>query len=87
MKMLTLPLFAMALGSVAPVPNEPVTTRTVAPFTQAPDCPERRPYLSDGRPLKPQRLGELPPARMDLAVDYYEDGCPVPVTAKERVGG
>lgn len=87
MRMLTLPLVALALGSAAPVPDIPVTTRAVPPFTKAPDCPEPTPYLAEGATLKPQRLGDLPPARMDLAVDYREDGCPVPVTVKERVGG
>ena len=85
MKMFILPLLALTLASTAA--PDPVHTPASSPLQAAPECPEPEPYLAQGAPLRLQRLGELPPARAELAVVYREDGCPIPVIVKQRVGG
>lgn len=65
-----------------------------APLLAAANTPERAPsapckvdYLAKGKPAKPQKLGELPPADAWAAVLRTDDkGCPDPLRYRDRAG-
>jgi hypothetical protein len=41
----------------------------------------------DAVPPRPRRLGNLPPAQLELAVLLEENGCPVRAVLREGIGG
>ena len=55
----------------------------------APDCPRTTSMhaFDRSKPLKPQKLGDLPPANAYKAVYRLVGGCEVPVVVKYGVGG
>lgn len=56
---------------------------------EAPNCPRTTSMHAYDRskPLKPQKLGELPPANAYSAVYRLVRGCEVPIVVKYGVGG
>ena len=54
----------------------------------AADCPSARRHEAgrSPRPMRPQRLTELPPGRLELAVLREIDHCPVSAVLREGVG-
>ena len=77
------PLLAGA-GSV-PVSTTPVGSQ---PSPVAKDCPIPSVILVDrpGQPAKPERLGELPPGTLMLAVDRRVGGCLEPAVMARGIG-
>jgi hypothetical protein len=60
-----------------------------ARLAEAPNCPRATSMHAYDRskPLKPQKLGELPPANAYSAVYRLVRGCEVPIVVKYGVGG
>jgi hypothetical protein len=60
-----------------------------APQPGSQDCPRTTSYYAyrDGKPLKPQKLNELPPANTYLAVFRHIGRCEAPIIVKYNVGG
>ena len=90
MKLLILPLGLLAMSATEPETAEPdarAVARPGAPLLGAnPDCPDNPSIEYAGTStVAPQRLGDLAQAHMELAVDYREDGCTVPVVVMENV--
>lgn len=67
----------------------PAVAHSSTPLAQAPDCPRTTAMhaFDRSKPLKPQKLGELPPANAYKAVYRLVRGCEVPVVVKYGVGG
>ena len=88
MKLLILPLGLLAMSATETAePDARAVARPGAPLLGAnPDCPDNPAIEYAGTStVTPQRLGDLPQAHMELAVDYREDGCTVPVVVMENV--
>ena len=65
-------------GTVYP-PRPPVSGRE--------ECPRAEPRLArQPRQVRPQRLIELPPGRLELTVLREVDGCPIPAVLREGLG-
>jgi hypothetical protein len=81
-----LPAAAAAADTKAP-PQISVIKGVVSPYGV--NCPNPTSYYAyrEGKPLKPQRLTELPPADMYSAV-YRRDasGCEKPIVVKYAIG-
>lgn len=58
-------------------------------WLSAQHCPRTTRYYAykPGEPVKPLKLGELPPANAYAAVLRHRNGCEVPLIVKYRVGG
>ncbi len=83
--LLTMLLAAVAWSPAASLPLRPME----APLsTKARDCPNARTYQAeDGSArLRPRRLDELPPGRLELTVLREFDGCPIPAVVREGLG-
>lgn len=67
----------------------PAVAHDKARIGDAPNCPRATSiHAYDGsKPLKPQKLGELPPANAYSAVYRLIRGCEVPIVVKYGVGG
>lgn len=59
-----------------------------APPASSPNCPRATGYYAfdSSKPVKPQNLGELPPANAYAAVLRHDGRCEVPVVIKYGVG-
>jgi len=78
---LPLALLPLATASAAPAPEVLLTPPPHCASNGGPRIAE----LDTPRP-RSQRLGELPPGRLDLAVMRSMGGCPEPVTLREGYG-
>lgn len=80
-------LLAAALFA-APIPAVAVIDAAKAP-TPSGQCPRTTNYQAwhGGKPLRPRRLTELPPANAYSAVYRHIGGCEAPIVVKYRVGG
>jgi len=85
------PILAICAAAAPASQSPPAMPLYKAPSTlAAPDCPDATNHLAgrkgswERKPLKPQRLGELPPADAYAAV-YRRDerGCMVPVMFRD----
>lgn len=67
----------------------PAVAHDTARMAEAPDCPRATSMHAYDRskPLKPQKLGDLPPANAYSAVYRLVRGCEVPIVVKYGVGG
>ena len=81
-----LTLLPAAVGAVA-VNSAPVVKGALP--LQSPDCPRTTSYYAfdPSQPVKPRKLGELPPANAYAAVYRRVGNCEVPVIVKYGVGG
>jgi hypothetical protein len=80
---LSLPLMAGATETPKSMPAR--TAKAVCQpggVTQAQDG-----VLRDTRKAQARRLGDLPPAKQQLAVIRTLDGCSVPTVVRENIGG
>lgn len=85
---LCLVMLALPLGAAGPAPP---STPKIAPKPLpklSRDCPVPSVTLIDraGKPVKPERLGELPPAMVMLAVDRRVGGCIEPAVISGGIG-
>jgi len=80
-----LALLPAAAGAVA-VKGTPVVKGALPPASA--DCPRTTSYYAfdPSKPVKPQKLVELPPANAYAAVYRHVGGCEVPVVVKYGVG-
>ena len=76
-----------AAGAVAVDPIQPVKGRL--PPSSTPDCPQTTSYhaFDASRPVRPQKLGELPPANLYAAVLRHDGKCEIPMIIRYGVGG
>jgi hypothetical protein len=83
--LLTMLFAALSLAPAASSPLRPMDRS----LTSTPDCPNARGYHASEEParLRPRRLGELPPGRLELTVLRGFDGCPIPAVLRENIGG
>lgn len=81
-------LFTVALIAADPAPAVAVPSQP-RPLARSANCPRTTSYYAWRRdkPVKPQKLTELPPANAYLAVYRMIAGCEVPVVVKYGVGG
>jgi hypothetical protein len=86
--MLLLVFFA-AVPLLDPAPPQPAPGPSPGDAAQAASkCPDLRPRLVQRHDsLGLQRLIELPPGRLELAVHREVDGCPIPAVLREGIGG
>jgi len=77
----------LAALSLAPDPSPAGPTAPPLPVKMR-DCPEARTYQAEDGPnrLRPRRLDELPPGRLELAVLRAVAGCPIPAVLREGLG-
>ncbi len=83
--LLTMLFAAVALSPAASLPLRPME----APLSvKMRDCPNARTYHAEDGParLRPRRLDELPPGRLELTVLREFDGCPIPAVMREGLG-
>ena len=89
-----MPMFAVALlmllpgASIADAgdPVRPAGARLPPPSG---DCPQATSHhaVEPGKPVRLQKLGELPPANLYAAVWRHDGKCEVPMIIKYGVGG
>ena len=82
-------LFAVATLSVAAAPAAPSAGQDVrAPAESAKGCvrPRTRHASILRKPVRPERLIDLPPGRLELTVVREIDGCPLPAVLREGIG-
>jgi len=81
-------LLAAALFAATPVPviTVPYLSRSLP---SSPECPRTTNYYAyrDGKPLRPRKLTELPPANAYSAVFRHIGNCEAPIVVKYGVGG
>lgn len=83
-------LFPLLIAMLA----APVPTATTAPNASsrpapsAKSCPDLGPRIATvlRKTVRPQRLDELPPGRLELTVMRELDNCPIPVVIREGIG-
>jgi hypothetical protein len=87
MRFLVAALLSLAPASAGAVAVEQQNMLKGLP-AQAADCPRTTSYYAynPGAPLKPQKLGELPPANVYAAVFRHDGRCEIPVVIKYGVG-
>lgn len=79
MRLLVLALIPLAATTVAAVERPRLATPK--------SCGgELRPVEQDKEPMRPNKLGELPPASQFLTVYREVDGCPKPVVVRRDIG-
>lgn len=86
--LLLLPASAGAVSvQKAPTRNFPIVRGEA--WLSAPDCPRTTHYYAynPGEPVKPYKLGELPPANAYTAVLRHDGRCEVPLIIRYGVGG
>jgi hypothetical protein len=89
MRLLLVAALALIPGSAGAVATpSPATAKKALPPASA-DCPRTTSYYAyrDGEKLKPQKLGQLPPANAYAAVFRHIGRCEVPIVVKYGVGG
>jgi hypothetical protein len=76
----------LLLAAAAIMAAPPATASQSATPT---NCPRKTSYFAwqGGKPVKPQKLSELPDANLYLAVYRRVGGCEVPVVVRYRVSG
>ena len=81
-------LLALALVATTPVPVVAVPNSSKT-LPSSPECPRTSNYYAyrDGKPLRPRKLTELPPANAYSAVFHHIGACEVPIVVKYGVGG
>jgi hypothetical protein len=79
----------MSLLTILLAGASPAVAHDKARVAEAPDCPRATSMHAYDRskPLKPQKLGDLPPANAYSAVYRRVRGCEVPIVVKYGVGG
>ena len=80
-------LFAMLSASTVTQPTAPLDT--LSPDSAARKiCPDLGPRIAAvlRKSVRPQRLDELPPGRLEHSVFRQVDGCPIPAVVREDVG-
>ena len=89
MRLLLAALIALAptAASAVALQDAPVIRGAQQPGSA--ECPRTTTYYAyrDGKPLKPQKLTELPPANTYLAVFRHIGSCEAPIIVKYNVGG
>jgi hypothetical protein len=100
-KLAFVPLVLLCIGATAPahgglrtVSPDATAARAVGPEAQAGEivltppahCVDAEPRRTQGQPLGPQRLDQLPQGRLTLTVLREVDGCPQPATIREGYG-
>ncbi|WP_265569706.1 hypothetical protein [Sphingomicrobium nitratireducens] len=78
----------IALGVAEPLTETPKPQPLKsAQWTPKKACPDARLSQAEKgeRPIRVDRLADLPPARHEKAVHYSEDGCVKPVVVSENV--
>lgn len=83
---MSLSILTLALAGASPAVAH--DTRGLAATSQS-ECPRTTSMhaFDRSKPLKPQKLGELPPANAYKAVYRLVRGCEVPVVVKYGIGG
>ena len=81
-------LFAAALIAADPAPAV-VLPHKPRPLASSPNCPRTTSYYAWRRdkPVKPQKLTELPPANAYAAVLRHNGRCEDPVVIRYNLGG
>ena len=71
-------------AAAQPAPAQPLQ----ADRSERKACPDMGPRIATllRKGVRPQRLDELPPGRLELSVFRMVDGCPIPAVVRERVG-
>lgn len=90
MLMLAVALMMLLPGTAGVGVNQPdpiVSNRLSS--TPSPDCPQATSYhaFDPDKPIKPHKLGQLPPANLYAAVLRHDGKCEVPMIIKYGVGG
>ena len=92
------PFALLCMGAAAPQAAQPTPTAPAAkaPRTEArpgeilltppAHCVEAEPRRTTGQTLGPQRLDQLPPGNLSLAVMREVNGCPQSTTVREGYG-
>ena len=82
---LLLVLIATAAASPQPPPAQPAAP--AAPNSER-KCMSLGPQVAAilRKGVRPQRLDELPPGRLELTVMRVVDGCPQPAVIRENIG-
>jgi hypothetical protein len=78
-------LFPLLIALLA-VPASPPSA--IRPATVAKSCPDLGPRIATvlRKNVRPQRLDQLPPGRLELTVMREVDGCPIPAVVREGIG-
>lgn len=74
----------------APAATEAVPLETVLPDRAVRKvCPDLGPRIATvlRKSVRPQRLDELPPGRLEHSVFRQVDGCPIPAVVREQFDG
>ena len=90
MHMLAVALLMLLEGAAGAAAGRPVpVVASRLPPPSSPDCPQTTSYhaFDPARPVKPQKLGELPPANVYAAMWRHDGKCEVPMVIKFGVGG
>lgn len=89
MRLLAIALVALLPATAGAVAVQKPPEVKGAPLPSSPNCPRTTSYYAfdSSQPVKPRKLGELPPANAYSAVLRREGRCEVPVVIKYGVGG
>ena len=80
-----LSLLQAATPAASAPPADPSPVKSAPSGSKCPHAAVRQ--AGEDAALRPRRLDELPPGRLELTVLREVDGCPIPAVLQEGIGG